>query len=778
MRYITKRGFKNFDEERFRDEIRGLRWFDVYTSADVNTAVSLFTDKLTAVLDKFAPIRTIQVRSQYAPWLSDATKLIIGQRNRAQSAASSAQDQDKWRFFKNLRNTATKLIRKDKKIWETLQLDHLSNSLTDLWRNIKGWMGWKNSGPPTQLFYDGKIVNSPKGLASAMNSFFLKKVKKLRQNLPPPQNDPLENLKRLMATRTCNFSIKPVHPDDILEIVKNLKNSKSTGLDNIDVGTIKLIIEDILPALTHIINLSLTSLVFPNLWKLAKVIPLLKKGDPLDPQNYRPVALLSILSKVLERVIFKQVVEYVEKNSLLHPSHHGSRAHHSTSTAVIEMYDGWVESLENDEMAGVMMLDLSAAFDLVDHQLLLQKLELLGFDKPAVLWMWSYLCGRSQCVYVDGKFSDLEPVEVGVPQGSVLGALLYILFVNDLPEVVHGHLGASQPDHGQSEAAHEHLGDGQGESVQGHIGVGQVCQVQGEVKNKILYNINCRTCGTLCCYVDDSTYMCSGSDPAQLSSKLSSQYKLLATYMGDNRLVINNDKTHLLVMGGRRHAALRQQVSIDTGTVVVTPVETEKLLGLNIHQSLKWKEHVLDSKKSMVNTLTTRLNALKQVSRNASFKTRLMVANACFMSIITYMVAVWGGTEEYVIRAVQVMQNKAARCVTKLSWYTPTRILLQQCNWLSIKQLVFYHTVLQVWKVKLSQAPVYIHSKLIPANTRSAALGTLLVPAVEKSLTRKSFMVRSIAAWNTVPPEIRNLKKLETFKKKIKQWTKMNIEIV
>ena len=114
-----------------------------------------------------------------------------------------------------------------KKIWDTLQLDHLSNSLTDQWRNIKGWMGWKNSGPPTQLFYDGKIVNSPKGLASAINSLFLKKVKKIRQNLPPPQNEPLENLKRLMATRTCIFGIKPVHPDDVLEIVKNLKNSMS-----------------------------------------------------------------------------------------------------------------------------------------------------------------------------------------------------------------------------------------------------------------------------------------------------------------------------------------------------------------------------------------------------------------------------------------------------------------------------------------------------------------------------------------------------------------------
>ena len=138
--------------------------------------------------------------------------------------------------------------------------------------------------------------------------------------------------------------------------------------------------------------------------------------------------------------------------------------------------------------------------------------------------------------------------------------------------------------------------------------------------------------------------------------------------------------------------------------------------------------------------LRTRLNALAQVAKSA-FKTRLMVANACFMSIITYMVAVWGGTEAYVIKAVQIMQNKAARSVTKLSWYTPTRTLLTQCNWLSIKQLIFFHTALQVWRVIASQCPVHIHSKLEPSATRNAAQGNLRVPFVDSG---KSLMVRSI----------------------------------
>ena len=186
---------------------------------------------------------------------------------------------------------------------------------------------------------------------------------------------------------------------------------------------------------------------------------------------------------------------------------------------------------------------------------------------------------------------------------------------------------------------------------------------------------------------------------------------------------------------------------------------------------------MLDSEKSLLKILTTRLSALKKISVNASFKTRLMVANGCFLSVVSYMISVWGGTEAYLIRAVQVMQNKAARCITKKCWYTSTRTLLTQCNWLSIKQLIFYHTVLQVWKVRLAGVPSYINSKLQAAVTRSAEEGTLRVPIVERDLSSKSFLVRSAGMWNRVPPDIRNGQNLETFKRKLKGWTRENVEI-
>ena len=131
------------------------------------------------------------------------------------------------------------------------------------------------------------------------------------------------------------MSLKAVTPDEVMKIISNLKNSKSTGTDNISTWVVKLVAKDILPAITHIINLSTSTSQFPHQWKLAKVVPLLKKGDPLIAKNYRPVALLPIFSKVLERAVFQQLVEYLDTNNLLNPDHHGSRQGHNTATAVI-----------------------------------------------------------------------------------------------------------------------------------------------------------------------------------------------------------------------------------------------------------------------------------------------------------------------------------------------------------------------------------------------------------------------------------------------------------
>ena len=217
-----------------------------------------------------------------------------------------------------------------------------------------------------------------------MNRFFISKVNQLRQSIPNSDSDPLKILRETMSSRSCSFSLEHVHPDEMMNIIKNLKSSKSSGLDFLDTYVIKLAAEHILPAITHIVNLSISEASFPKAWKAAKVAPLLKKADHLNPKNYRPVALLPVLSKILEREVFSQLVQYLDNNALLHPNHHGSRRGHSTATALIQMYDTWVKTVDEGNMAGVMMVDLSAAFDMVDCDILVAKLEFLRLELKAI----------------------------------------------------------------------------------------------------------------------------------------------------------------------------------------------------------------------------------------------------------------------------------------------------------------------------------------------------------------------------------------------------------
>ena len=334
----------------------------------------------------------------------------------------------------------------------------------------------------------------------------------------------------------------------------------------------------------------------------------------------------------------------------------------------------------------------------------------------------------------------------------MLGGLLYVLLVGDLPEVVHDH---AADDKGEQEAH---------------------CD----------FNITCHECGGLSAFVDDSTYQVSSSSVEELSHKLSTQYRKLADYMGDTGLVINDDKTHLIVMGTRKDENKRKEVKVETGTVTITPVPSEKLLGLHIHESLKFAEHCRNNDNSLFTKVIPRMNALKKLSRNASFKTRLMVANATIMSIFTYMMPVWGGTEDYIIRAAQVLQNRAARTVTKLSWFTTQRILLQQTNWLSIRQMIHYHTVLQVWRTRKHGKPKYLEMKFnrdFSYQTRRVAGGKnktegyLYVPEMETALGKKGLMVRGPSMWNNMTEELRTFSgNIVRFKKDLKKWIRENVE--
>ena len=453
------------------------------------------------------------------------------------------------------------------------------------------------------------------------------------------------------------------------------------------------------------------------------------------------MAILPIISKVLERVIFCQIVEDFDQNQLFHPNHHGFRAGHSTCTALLQMYDSWIEALEQGEMTGVCLLDMSAAFDVVSHNLLVDKLTLYGFTNTARSWMESYLEGRSQCVYVDGSFSSTLRVNTGVPQGSILGPLCYVIFTNELPEVIH----SGETHHNQDHQYHMH----------------------------------CSTCGGICCFADDSTLSIDA-----LTEKLSSSYKQVSEYMTSSELKLNDDKTHLLLMTtAQKRKKLFQEPQIIASNDIIQVSRSEKLLGITIHENMKWAEYILHDEKSLTTQLSLRLNGLKKISKAASFKSRLTIANGIFMSKLIYCIPLWSGCEIYLLEILQKIQNRAARVVTRLSWDTPIKKLLKQCGWLSVSQLSVYHSLVQMYKILQNKSPGYLHQKItnqgkFPYPTSSANKNLIRMGPefkTDRSITNNSFRWRTSKLWNQLPVQTREIPKLSKFKQKLKIWVREKI---
>ena len=297
--------------------------------------------------------------------------------------------------------------------------------------------------------------------------------------------------------------------DQVLRTIQSIKPTTATGVDFIDNKTLKLVANEITPALTRITNLSISTNTFPTLYKWSKVTPPLKKGslDPILPASYRPVNQLVGLSKIVERCVFGQLVNYLEENSLLHPNQHGGRTGHSTTTTLIQMHNQWMEDLKDGKEVAVTMVDHSAAFEVCNHEIIKDKLKLLGVNN--IEWMASYLSGRTQsCAIGAALSSQLSLPPASVVQGVVGSGILYNVMTCDLPDTVH-------TDH--------------------------------EVSLEDTSN-HCQEDGDMVTFVDNATCYYEHQDPAEVTRVINKNFIAIENYMNANKPKINSDKTHLLVM--------------------------------------------------------------------------------------------------------------------------------------------------------------------------------------------------------------------------------------
>ena len=505
-RTIKKRNYKGFKAPEFLKEVdehnRNGGFDRVLNSSNIEEASALFSGIFGSILNKHAPLKIFQVRNNYAPWISEETKQMQTARDTLKKEAAEENSNEKFEAYKSLRNKISGgRLEKDKYEYYRTKFYQENPSVSQTWNNVNDYLNTSKrsfSNTPNIIKHNNKVHTKPRDIANALNDAFLKKVSDLKAKVDPNVDiDPKVRLQNFLDKRNeeiPEFELKKINLMKLRKLLKKRKGNRSCGIDYIDGYSIKLAAPLIENILLHLVNLSIDSSQYPRLWKVNKVSPHFKKGDKTLGENWRPVTDLVFVSKLAEAAVYEQVEAHFSLNNLWHPNHHGFKAHHSTATAIAQIYDFWIRSAENKELTAALLLDLSAAFDVVDHQILLDKLKLYNFSPKTLSWFKAYLQERKQVVVVESKVSDAKEVgKQGVPQGSLLGPILFIIFYNDFPDV--------------------------------------------------------RDEGSSIIYADDDTDNVSDKNPLNLKAKIQREADLSTSWVNDNKLICSGSKTKLLIVG-------------------------------------------------------------------------------------------------------------------------------------------------------------------------------------------------------------------------------------
>ena len=429
--YKFARNLKRISKEVLNRDLLTHRWELLCGHDDVDAMVDQFTAAIRATLDRLAPVRKIKVRGTRPLSLSKQSRNLMRQRDKARR-------DDHIGSYRRLRNLCTSRVRKERL---ATTLNHLSSatSPTDIWQIVSDTLNPKSAVGPRPI----QGCTGAQDSAEALNGFFRDKVIRLRGRLgreglveSSPPTSP-KSAKSRTGGGKPSLTFHTVSTNEVLKAISKLKNSKAAGTDGIPVSVLKDGAAVLALPLTWIINSSISSGKFPTAWKSAIVTPILKKGDPSNTANYRPVSNLCSASKVLEEIIRKQLYGYFERNNFLPKSQHGFRANRSTSTALASLHSQLISAKSEGKSFGLACFDLSAAFDTIDHNLLLTKLAGYGLDRSSLVWVKSFLSNRTQSTRWGQSLSSPHDLPAcGFPQGSAISPLLFLIMISDLDRML------------------------------------------------------------------------------------------------------------------------------------------------------------------------------------------------------------------------------------------------------------------------------------------------------------------------------------------------------
>ena len=547
-------------------------------------------------------------------------------------------------------------------------------------------------------------------IADTFNDFFTNIGPSLASKIPAT-NISFRNFMKNHSIES--MFLKPVSSNEINKIISSLKDG-APGIDNISAAVLKHVTEDVLAPITHVCQLSLDQGYFPSQLKLAKIIPLFKSKDPATFSNYRPISLLSIFSKILEKVMYDHLYSYLVKFEFLYIYQFGFQKNKSTCMALISLVDRLTQALENGEFAVGVFIDFQKAFDTVDHSILLEKLSYYGIRGSAHDWFCSYLSDREQFVEFDNVSSKVLKVQCGVPQGSNLGPLLFLIYINDLASV-----------------------------------------------SPKLFAI---------LFADDSNFFYTHKNIDTIFDTLNTELEKIVKWLNANKMSLNVDKTHYMIFTTRKKSAFSNRDIIINGSKIDEVVVT-KFLGVLIDNNLTWKCHI----DHLCSKVSKNIGILRKLRGKLDTETLTTLYYSFIYPYCHYCIHVWGSTYDTHLNKVFLLQKRAVRIIFGANRLAHTEPIFKSLKLLNIHKLYKYNIGLMMYKYHHKKLPhifddyFTMNSDVHVYSTRQSHL--LHTPKYSTELRKRSFKCKAVTVWNDIYKALKSVNiAIGTFKDYLKKY--------
>lgn len=681
-------------------ELVGKMWN--YTAVDVDVIYADFITNIQEALNKFAPVNKIKPRK--CCWITQDVKQIQKNRDRAYQKFCFTGLSADWERYKKYRNEVVSMIRKNKTRYYEQNIDNCKGDSKRMWRALKDLVGTKKQSTD---FMEINFEHYDSSVEENFNKFFSDSLHDISESI---EYRKWEGQDFNIKTNFSNF--KTINLSQLKKVIFSLKNKGSSD-ESLNIKLVKQLFCVIGYPLLYLINTSITTGKIPGDLKTSIITPIPKVNKPKLPSEFRPVNLLPAVDKIIETIVCNQLREYFEKNHLLFAGQSGFRGRHSCESAIQYVCADWREKINNGELVIAVFVDLQRAFETIDRGILIKKLENYGVNKCSLSWIDNYLKDRFHKTKIASRVSQKKESVLGVPQGSVLGPLLFVIYINDLHRAL----------------------------------------------NNCFVNL----------FADDTLISVSGQNYLEIVNILNGELNVLYKWLCQNRLKLNSAKTKCMVLGsaGNCKKFHNLDLTLSINDVPIEFVNEIKYLGVILDPQLNFSVHV----DYLCKKLGKKIGFFSRISYCVSKWTKMLIYKTIILPHFAYCSSLLISCNKEEVRKLQVQQNKIMRILLNCSKYTPIDYMLETLNWLNVEKNIKKANLLIIYKIEHNLMPEYLNTYLRKRmqfhdyNIRSKQ--NYNIDIVRTSALQKTLFYEGLRSFNELTDDIKNAPNVYTFSKRL-----------